>query len=326
MPVAAAVRLRRRAPEAPVTWSAGTGPDLLDLVGGRSGAEWVETLPEVLAFDAPAGRVTSAAAAATGLPEGIPVGAGTGDNMAAALGMGLRPGDVAVSLGTSGTAYSVSGLPANDASGAVAGFCDAAGGFLPLVCTLNATRVTDVVARWLGARPRPVRGGGAVGVLGLGRRGDGAVPRRGAHSQPARRHRVALWTGVLPPRRPTWLGPPTREWCAPCSRGSMPWLRWERRSGGRLHLVGGGARSPAYRQIAADCWGAPVRVPDAEEAVATGACVQAAQHVGLTLSGAAEAWGLGAGDDVEPAREADPGAARAAYRLAAAEAAAATAG
>ena len=145
--------------------------DLLDLVGGRSGAEWMATLPEVLPFDASAGTLTAEAAAATGLPEGIPVGAGTGDNMAAALGMGLRPGDIAVSLGTSGTAYAVSAIPTHDPTGAVAGFCDAAGGFLPLVCTLNATRVTDAVARWTGldqaefaaaALTSPPGAGGAV--------------------------------------------------------------------------------------------------------------------------------------------------------------------
>ena len=78
------------------------------------------------------------------------VGPGTGDNMAAALGLGLRPGDVAISLGTSGTVFAVSDTPTADATGAVAGFADATGRFLPLVCTLNATKVTDAVARLLG--------------------------------------------------------------------------------------------------------------------------------------------------------------------------------
>ncbi len=295
--------------------------DLLELVGGRSGSEWLETLPEVRAFDAAAGRVTASAAAATGLPEGIPVGAGTGDNMAAALGMGLRPGDIAVSLGTSGTAYSVSGAPTHDATGAVAGFCDAAGGYLPLVCTLNATRVTDAAARWLGldrgqfaaaALSAPAGAGGAVMVPYLdGERtpnlpgATGSLYGLGFSTSPADLAR-ASHEGVV---------------CA-LLEGVDALAAVGAPVGGRLHLVGGGARSPAYRQVAADCWGAPVRVPDAEEAVATGACVQAAQHVGLSLSGAAEAWGLGAGDDVEPARGADPAAVRAAYR----QAAAATAG
>ena len=78
------------------------------------------------------------------------VAPGTGDNMAAALGLGLRPGDLALSLGTSGTAFTVSDEPTADPTGTVAGFADATGRFLPLVCTMNATKVTDAVARLLG--------------------------------------------------------------------------------------------------------------------------------------------------------------------------------
>ena len=65
------------------------------------------------------------------------------------MGLGLRAGDVAISLGTSGTAFAVSATPTRDVSGAVAGFASATGSFLPLVCTLNATKVTDAVAGWL---------------------------------------------------------------------------------------------------------------------------------------------------------------------------------
>ncbi len=89
-------------------------------------------------------------AARAGTHGDVVVGPGTGDNMGAALGLGLQAGDVAISLGTSGTVFAVSDRPTTDASGAVAGFADATGRFLPLVCTLNATKVTDTVARILG--------------------------------------------------------------------------------------------------------------------------------------------------------------------------------
>jgi xylulokinase len=111
--------------------------DLLDLVDGA--APWAQMLPDVLAPTEPAGE-----------RDGMVVGPGTGDNMAAALGLGLRAGDLALSLGTSGTAFCVSNHPSADASGTVAGFADATGRYLPLVCTLNATKVTDAVARLLG--------------------------------------------------------------------------------------------------------------------------------------------------------------------------------
>lgn len=294
--------------------------DLLDLVGGRSGAEWVESLPEVRPFDAPAGAVTAGAAAATGLPAGIPVAAGTGDNMAAALGMGLRPGDIAVSLGTSGTAYAVSSEPTHDPSGAVAGFCDAAGGFLPLVCTLNATRVTDAVARWMGLDRGELAAAALSSPAGAG--GAVMVPYLDGERTPNLPEATGSLYGLdFSTSRPD-LARAAHEGVVCALLDGIDALAGAGASvGGRLHLVGGGVRSSAYRQIAADCWGASVRVPDAEEAVATGACVQAAQHAGLSLTEAAGAWGLGAGDDVEPAPGIDAAEVRDTYRRAAAAAA-----
>ena len=104
------------------------------------GKATVDVLPDVLGPTDVAGEWAET---------GAIVAPGTGDNMAAALGLGLRPGDLVLSLGTSGTAYCVSEHPAADESGTVAGFADATGRYLPLVCTLNATKVTDAVARLL---------------------------------------------------------------------------------------------------------------------------------------------------------------------------------
>lgn len=81
---------------------------------------------------------------------GVPIAPGAGDNAAAALGIQAQPGDVVVSLGTSGTAFAVSDIPTHDASGQVAGFADATGRYLPLVCTLNAARILDAATRILG--------------------------------------------------------------------------------------------------------------------------------------------------------------------------------
>ena len=54
-------------------------------------------------------RVAAPAQIVGRTPWGAALSAGTGDNMGAALGMGLLEGDVAVSIGTSGTAYAVTG-------------------------------------------------------------------------------------------------------------------------------------------------------------------------------------------------------------------------
>ena len=101
-----------------------------------------------------AGTVTAGAAAELGLQPGTVVGPGTGDNMAAALGLGLSVGQAAMSLGTSGTIFAVSERPAADASGIVAGFADATGRFLPLAATLNCTQAVDRVAGLAWARSR----------------------------------------------------------------------------------------------------------------------------------------------------------------------------
>ncbi len=121
---------------------------------------WSGTLPRVLGPTDTAGVITAAAARQLGLPADVAVGPGCGDNMGAALGLGLRAGDVAISLGTSGTVFAVSATATHDPSGAVAGFASATGSFLPLVCTLNATKVTDTVARLARHRCTRLRGAG----------------------------------------------------------------------------------------------------------------------------------------------------------------------
>src|SRR5215218_4105034 len=109
-----------------------------------------DLLPDVLGAGETAGGVAARAAAELGLPEGTLVGPGTGDNMGAALALGLRPGEPAISLGTSGTAYAAMSERAVDPTGLIAGFADATGGFLPLAATLNCTLAVDRFAGWLG--------------------------------------------------------------------------------------------------------------------------------------------------------------------------------
>ena len=112
-------------------WSPATGEyryDLLSIVDRDR--DWSSALPIVLG-----------PSEAAGVWRGALVGPGTGDNMAGALGIGLRAGDVVISLGTSGTVYTLAEAPTADASGMIAGFADATGRFLPLACTLNATKV-----------------------------------------------------------------------------------------------------------------------------------------------------------------------------------------
>ena len=124
-----------------------------------------DRLPAVLPPAAKAGEVRQDAAAELGLRPGTVVAAGTGDNMAAALGLGLLPGEPVLSLGTSGTVYAVAERPAADPTGIVAGFADATGRYLPLACTLNCTQAVDRFAALLGLDREATEPGGDVVVL-----------------------------------------------------------------------------------------------------------------------------------------------------------------
>jgi xylulokinase len=214
---------------------------------------------------------------------GAAVSAGTGDNMGAALGLGLEPGDVAVSIGTSGTAFAVSEVPANDPSGAVAGFADATGRFLPLVCTINAGLVLSATASLLGTdlagldalalAGEPGAGGitllpyldgertpdrpGATGVL------RGLTTRNATRENLARAAVEALLAS---------LADAADRIAAACATGPGA----QGQAAGRVLLIGGGARSPAVRQIAPGIFFSPVGVPEPEEYVALGAARQAA--------------------------------------------------
>src|SRR5690349_6444630 len=119
-------------------WAPSSGTyrtDLLERAFGRGVG-----VPDVLGPSEVAGETSG----------GMLVGPGTGDNMGAGLGLGLRPGDIVVSLGTSGTVFGVAEAPTADPTGFVAGFADATGRYLPLVCTLNAARVLTSAATMLG--------------------------------------------------------------------------------------------------------------------------------------------------------------------------------
>lgn len=295
-------------------------PDLLALaveLGRPNGSNrWTRCLPRVFGPTEAAGEVTAEAAAATGLPAGIPVAAGTGDNMAAALGLGLRPGDLALSLGTSGTAYTVSEDPACDPTGHVAGFCDATGRHLPLVCTLNATRVTDAVAAWLRLDPAEMAQTALESPPGAA--GTVLVPYFDGERTPNRPDATGTLHGLRTATTRADLARAAHEGVVCGLLAGVDALRVAGAAAeGRWHLVGGGARSPAYRRVAADLAQQPIRVPAAAEIVAAGACVQAAAQVGLPLADAPEAWALGTGADVDPDPAVDAPAIRAAYAQAA---------
>jgi len=202
-----------------------------------------------------------------------------------------------------------------DPSGAVAGFADAAGRFLPLVCILNAARVTDAVASLLGLGVETFDAMALASQPGA----DGLtlVPWFDGERTPNRPDASGLLRGL---RTDVTAEQVARAAVEGVVCGLLDGLDALAATGvntdGRLLLVGGGARSPAYRRVLADLSGRVVTVPTVVEAVAAGAAVQAAAVLdGTDLTEIAEAWGLGRGDDIEPA-EVDRSAIRQAYSTA----------
>jgi xylulokinase len=296
-------------------WSPAEGryrEDLLALVD--DGRDWLGVLPEVLGPLDVAGPI--APDAARQLPPGLSralVAPGTGDNMAAALGVGLRAREVVVSLGTSGTVYAVSDHPVADASGSVGSFADATGRHLPLACTLNATKVTDAFARVLSLGREAFEAAALASPAGAG--GVVLVPYLDGERTPNRPDATGTLSGLRGDVAPGAIARAAFEGVV-C--GLLEALDALAAAGvdasGRLLLVGGGARSLAYRRVVADLAQRPVTVPRGDEHVALGACVQAAAVLHQRApEDIARAWRLGEGTVVDPDARVDARAVRAAY-------------
>jgi xylulokinase len=275
-------------------FSAATGEYRFDLLAKAFGREL--SVPRVAAPSESIGETS----------DGIVLGPGTGDNMAAALGLSLQPGDVVVSLGTSGTAFAVADRSSADASGAVAGFADATGRFLPLVCTLNAARVLSAVASLLGvdldrftdlALSTPDSGGLVL------------LPYLDGERTPDLPRAKGLLHGLTRPNAtPARLARAAVEGMLCGLADGVDALGAQGVDVRRVLLIGGAAASRAVQAFAPAIFGVPVAVPEPGEYVARGAARQAA----WVLAGGAEPpqWPIPAADlpTAEPAH-----AVRAAY-------------
>lgn len=214
---------------------------------------------------------------------GALIGPGTGDNMGAALALDLGPGDIVVSLGTSGTAFACSDTPSADASGLVAGFADATGRFLPLVCTLNAARVLTSTAQLLGV------GFDELAALALtaepGSGGLTLLPYLDGERTPNLPNARGSLHGITRDNlNPAMIARAAMEGMLGGLADAVDALVQVGVAPARVILVGGAAANPAVAEVAATMFPVPVEVPPAGEYVADGAARQAA----WVLAGSAE--------------------------------------
>jgi xylulokinase len=254
-------------------WSPATGdylPGVLEQALGH-----VPALPRVLGPLEAAGRTAA----------GVLIGPGAGDNAGAALGVGAGVGDVVVSIGTSGTVFAVADRPTSDASGLVAGFADASDHYLPLACTLNASRILDATAALLGATLPELTDLALAAPAGA--EGLTLVPYFEGERTPNLPDATGSLHGItLRNYTRANLARAAVEGIVCSLADGLAALTAQGVAAGRIILVGGAARSAAVQQAAAGILGLPVVVPEPGEYVADGAARQAAG----VLLGALPQW------------------------------------
>lgn len=233
-------------------------------------------LPRLIESHEPAGTVRPLLARQFGLRDDVVVASGGGDNMMGAIGTGnIRPGRVTVSLGTSGTVYAFSTEPVLTDSAMIANFCASSDGWLPLACTMNVTSATTLVRQLFGLNLAGF--GDRVAQAPVGAEGVTALPFFNGERVPMLPHASASFVGL------DNLNTTQANLCRAVVEGATFGLRYGlehlgdlARSASQIRLIGGGARSPVWRQIVADVLGADVICPRINEAAALGAAIQAA--------------------------------------------------
>jgi xylulokinase len=232
-------------------------------------------LPPLIGPDGIAGRVSKAASALYGIPEGALVAAGGGDNMMSAIGTGtVRDGFLTMSLGTSGTLFGFSKTPVIDPAGNLAAFCSSSGGWLPLLCTMNCTVASEEFRALFGLDVKAFDAEAAKAPAGA----DGLVV-------------LPFFNGERTPNLPNGRASVNGITAANFKRENLARAALESAIFGmriglegfntlgfkarEIRLTGGGSKSPLWQSIAANVMNLPVRIPASGEAAAMGGAIQA---------------------------------------------------
>ncbi len=236
-------------------------------------AEW---LPKLRGSDEAAGTLRPEIAERYGFSREVVVSAGGGDNMMGAIGTGnVTPGVVTASFGTSGTIYAFAKAPVVDPEGEIAAFCSSTGGWLPLLCTMNVTTVTEQVRALLGYDFAALDA--AVTNTPVGSNGLTLLPYFAGERTPNVPDGSGVWLGLNPGTlQPAHLARSAMEGVTMGMNYGLRRLAALGVKPKEIRITGGGAKSPAWRQIMADVFGVPVVGMVEDEGAALGGALQAA--------------------------------------------------
>jgi len=269
----------------------GAGTILFDL-GKRNWSEEVldalnipiSLLPQTFEGDQITGILSPVAAAELGLPAGIPVVGGGGDQAASAVGTGaVRAGVVSLSLGTSGVVFATTDTPAIEPEGRLHAFCHAVPGkwhfmgvMLSAAGSLRWYRDTFAPDLDFDTLLRP------AGEIAAGSEGLVFLPyltgERTPHPDPLAR---GAFVGLTVRHRFAHM---TRSVLEGVSYGLRDSFELMKHAGlkniDQVRITGGGARSPLWRQILADVFNTEIVTVNTTEGAAYGAALLAAVGVG----------------------------------------------
>ncbi len=231
-------------------------------------------LPALIGPDEAVGGLREEWATEWGLPQGVPVSPGSGDNMMSAIGSGaVRPGVLVMSLGTSGTLFAQAEHAVVDPAGEIAPFCDATGHWMPLLCTLNCTTATEEVRAGTGLEHAALTS--LAEEVAPGCDGVSFLPFLAGERTPDWPHASGALLGLREGSlRPGLLYRAAMEGATFALAAGVERLRKLGVVADELMLVGGGSKNLLWRQVVADVTGLRVRLPAEPESAALGGALQ----------------------------------------------------
>ena len=240
------------------------------------------------------GKVTKAAAEATGLAEGTVVVGGAGDNAAAAIGTGVvEEGKAFTTLGTSGVIFAHAGQVTIDPQGRVHTFCSAVpGAWTVMSCTLSA----GLSLQWFRNQFCPAERETAT-ALGVD---PYELMTAEAEKSPIGANRLIYLPYLMGERSPlldsdargVFFGLSAIHTRGDLVRAVLEGVAYSQRQCldvfremgvdvSDMAICGGGGRSPLWRQMLSDLYGCPVKTIASEQGPALGVAILAGVGAGV---------------------------------------------